>query len=130
MARTVTGVAMAALLFVAGCDSKEDGARKHFSRDVTCPTDRVDVRARPDLRPSMWFFETKPPADVAKDPDRLRMWQAAQDRVRESMDDDDDVYEAHGCGHEKLYGCHRHNRHFTVIMCSELFYKPGMSRPW
>ncbi len=126
--RNLAGLAIA-VVTIAGCRSKEQGAREHFSKDVTCPEDRVEVKARTDLHPSDWLEKRTPPADIASDPGRLSMWQAQQADLRSRADTQDDIFEASGCGTQKLYACHRHNKDLNYIMCFSQSYpaSPGSS---
>ena len=57
------------------------GAREQFSREQSCPEDRIQVRARPEVKPSDAFFGTdrrEPPSEVARDPARLAIWQKGE----------------------------------------------------
>ena len=117
-----------AVLLLAGCKSKEQGAREHFSKDLTCPEDRVEVRERADVKASAWMRVETPPADVAADPERLKMWQAKQDERRSYEESSDAIFEAKGCGAQKLYACHRHNKDPSYIMCSSRDYPAGVAK--
>jgi hypothetical protein len=103
--------------------SLANGAKSDFSAAYTCPADRVEVRARPDLHPSDFKRKTRPktpPGEVAADPERLRMWQAEQDRLRNYDDNYHSVYEVSGCGHVVLYECgHASRGSSTSWICWE-----------
>lgn len=114
------------MLLLAGCKSPEKGAREHFAREVTCPLERVEARARTDVKPGDWIESSKPPKDVAADPERLQMWKA-KDEERRSWANRDQIIEVRGCGKQKLYACHRHNKDANYIMCSDLEYLPDMT---
>lgn len=107
------------IIAASGCKKVTQGAKEHFSRDFTCPLERVEVRPRKDLRPSDFEAHAKPSKEIAADPDRLAMWQAEQNKNREWMDKHDEILEARGCDHEALYACHRHNKDASYIMCSQ-----------
>ena len=112
-----------------GCQSLSDGAKNDFSRSFTCPMDRVEVRARPELHPSDWFKAKTPPSEVASDPARLRMWQDAQERLRTSGDKYHSIYEARGCGHQTLYECGRTTRGSSNgVICRQQPYPSGVSQ--
>jgi hypothetical protein len=85
--------------------SRIDAARSVFKGTFYCPDDRVQARRREDLRPSAALSRERPPADVAADPERLRMWRREQREERESEDSLNEIYEVSGCGHEDLYAC-------------------------
>ena len=87
------------------CHSLNEGAKTEFSKSFTCPIDRVEVRARPELHPHDWFRPRTPPSEVASDPERLKMWQDQQEKVRTAFDKYHSIFEAHGCGHQSLYEC-------------------------
>ncbi|MEO7110929.1 MAG: hypothetical protein ABI183_10870 [Polyangiaceae bacterium] len=94
-----------ALVFLAGCESMEESAKKTFSHDNTCPLGRVETRVRKDLKLSMFQGNMTPPADVAADPGRLKMWQDQQ--AKNSSEDDDNwtITEARGCDKHVFYKC-------------------------
>ena len=129
MARLLIVGALAAAVGLLACKSKEQGAREHFSKDVTCPEDRVEVKARTDLHPSDWLDKKTPPADIASDPGRLSMWQAQQADQRSRADNGDELFEASGCGTQKLYACHRHNKDWNYIMCFSQSYPASPGSP-
>lgn len=124
-------VALAALGPLA-CQPLSDGARSKFSQSFTCPVDRVEVRARPDLRPSDWLKLRKPASEVASDPARLTMWRDEQDRQQAYEDGRYRIYEAHGCGHQSLYECARSRKSYNTIwitaQCSERRYLQAMTK--
>ena len=112
------------------CQSLDEGARVDFSTSFTCPIERVEVRARPELHPSHWFQARTPPSEVASDPGRLRLWQDEQDKLRTSSDQYHAIYEARGCGHHALYECGRTTRGSSKsVNCRERPYPSDVS-PW
>ncbi|MBL9028239.1 MAG: hypothetical protein JNL21_38960 [Myxococcales bacterium] len=71
--------ALCVLIFsTVGCKGLETGAKEHFGEKFSCPEDRVEVRARPDLKWSKVVFGDRPqegpPDEVKKDPGRLAKW--------------------------------------------------------
>jgi hypothetical protein len=108
--------ALLAALLVCGCDSVVDGSKREFSREFTCPVDRVAAHPRPELHPSGLEHGT-PPREIAADPGRLRMWQDQQAKLFGDRDSRDDIIELTGCGHHVLYGCHRFNGRFNRFFC-------------
>jgi hypothetical protein len=110
-----TRLALAALL-TCGCDSVLDGSKRNFSSEFTCPIERVDAHPRPDLHPSS-LEGASPPADIAADPGRLKMWRDRQAKSNELRDSNDDIFELTGCGHHVLYACHRYSKGFNRFMC-------------
>ena len=128
MKRTTLGCLFAAASLVA-CQSLSDGAKSDFSGSFTCPLDRVEVRARPELHPSDWFEPRKPPSEVAADAGRLRLWQDEQDKQRAVIDRYHSIYEVRGCGHQSLYECGRSSRGSSRSwICRERPYIPGAAR--
>jgi hypothetical protein len=127
-------IACVSIVFVAmgqlACQSLSEGAKRDFSTSFTCPIERVEVRARPELHPSNWFKLKTPPSEVASDPGRLSMWQDEQDRLRTSGDQYHSIYEARGCGHHALYECGRATRGSSdSVICRERPYPSAVS-PW
>jgi hypothetical protein len=97
----------------ASCKKIETGAREEFARKHSCPEDRVEVKARPDVKWGQLTMppdrDTQPPDEVKNDPGRLAKWQADQaesgpGRMRTHLDSLD-VFEFHGCGHDALMAC-------------------------
>lgn len=89
-----------ALLACSGCVTSMAGARSQFAQDETCPDDRVSVAAEARL-PTV----ASPPPDVASDPQRLAMWQRA-DEQRERSESREKYYVAKGCGQTQVYHCY------------------------
>jgi hypothetical protein len=117
------------LFFVcfAGC-SKEEGARKEFSKHFTCPEDQVEVRERKELKPSMLRVKLPPPPEIASDPARLELYKEQQAEIDEGADTFGDIYEARGCDKQSLYACRiRSNKTFGVS-CTTQPYVDGVSR--
>jgi hypothetical protein len=83
-------------LLTAGCQSYESSAREEFSTHFSCPTDRVDVRARPDLDPRA-------------------VGTAAYC----------DVWEGRGCGQQSRFCCFRPKKNPASVKCSTVDYRPG-----
>jgi hypothetical protein len=77
-------VSMVAVAASVGCavGVNESNARDAFKQLYACPVDRVTVA---DLPPPT------PPADVASDPERLRIWHSQNDGHR--------LFRVEGCGH-------------------------------
>jgi hypothetical protein len=91
--------------------------RTNFSQAITCPEGRIEVSPRTDLAAEEvpWALggsyppsAADPPADVAADPERLRLW---RDRREASERDAREqraklrVYVASGCGTTVFYLC-------------------------
>jgi hypothetical protein len=122
LSRRVAAITITVASQVA-CHSLADGAKSDFSTTYTCPANRVEVRPRPDLHPSDFKPKARPktpPSEIAADPERLRMWQAEQDRSRNYDDTYHSIYEASGCGHRALYECgHASRGSSTSWICWE-----------
>jgi hypothetical protein len=125
-------VVMAAMLSLVACQSLADGAKEQFSKDYSCPLERVESRDRRDLQPSSFLTPSpmpKPPADVAADPARLALWQQNHRQDSTGFDSVHDVEEARGCGKEAFYECYRYQKHATRVGCGSVPQVPaGISR--
>jgi hypothetical protein len=130
----LAGVGMLIVLALSqgACQSFDDGAKTTFSKSFTCPAERIEARARPDLRPSEWLKGRKPSSEIASDPDRLGMWQKEQDQRLAYEDGHYWMYEARGCGHEVLYECYRPRKSVNTLVsqvsCSEREYLADMAK--
>jgi hypothetical protein len=103
--RVVVSLAVVAL---AGCTSYETAARETFSKDKFCPIERVTAKERTDI--SIYdrtFGKSKPPTDVAKDPERLALWKKKEDESKRIWDNSGVVFEVRGCDAKQLYKCSR-----------------------
>lgn len=119
---------VAVTLSASACKSKEQGARESFSDDFTCPLDRVEVRARPDVKPSDLAKREEPPADIKADPGRLQLWQSKKDEERRKSDDRCEMFEARGCGKQTLLCCSRPAKRQDRVMCFNHDYADGVTR--
>lgn len=119
---------LVAVLGLAACKSKEVGARESFSNDFTCPLDRVEVRARPDVKRSDLDKAEQPPPDIKSDPGRLKLWQAKKDEDRKRSDEGCEMFEARGCGKQTLLCCSRPARRQDRVMCFNHDYANGVTR--
>ncbi len=102
MSRLVIVGALAAALALSACT--EQSVKQHFSQEVTCPVERVEVRARTDLKPSIWLGREQPSDAIAADPGRLKMWQGKRDERLANADADDNIFEGAGMRRAKLPG--------------------------
>jgi hypothetical protein len=123
--------ALVLVLTQIACQRLSDGAKEKFSAAFTCPLDRVEVRARPDLYPGDGFKARNPPSEIASDPGRLKLWQTQQDQLR-SYSDGYQIYEARGCGNQSLYECATATRSSNTLLIKairfNLRYLPGMAK--
>jgi hypothetical protein len=101
------------LVALASCKNIETGAREEFARKHSCPEDRVEVKARTDVKWGQLTMppdrDAPPPDEVKNDPGRLAKWQADQaesgsGKMRRHLDSLD-VFEFHGCGQDALMAC-------------------------
>lgn len=93
------------LLLLCGCQSVTDGAKEQFSKENTCPLDRVETRARTELKPSQFGKAGTPPRDIASDPGRLQLWRAEQAKLAANDDSWGQIVEARGCDAHVFYEC-------------------------
>jgi hypothetical protein len=99
-------VVLALMVCAVGCGSKQETARETFSKDKSCPLERVSAVARPELSSyDLTFGAQTPPREIAADPARLAMWKAEQEKTRAGWDDKMSVFEVGGCGEKKYYSC-------------------------
>ncbi len=97
---------IASLLVVLGCNSMQGTVRSTFSLTYYCPRQAIVVTPRPDVKPhTVLVRRDSPPAEVASDPARLRLWRNLEQQNEAWSDADHDVFDASGCGHEERYAC-------------------------
>jgi hypothetical protein len=113
---------------LVGCQSKEAGAREKFAEEFTCPADRVEVRERSDLKPSMLRAQVPPPPDVAADSARLAIWKAEEEKNNKNADQGCDLFEARGCNQQSLVCCSRHAKRMNEASCMTRPYANGVAR--
>ena len=121
-------VSIFALLVLAGCQSKESGAREKFSQEFTCPEDRVEVRERKDLTPSKLRVQVPPPPEIASDPARLAQYKEREAENNKNADTFGDIYEARGCNKQSLYACRIRTNKSVGVSCTSQPYENGVSR--
>jgi hypothetical protein len=92
---------------LAGCMSLSEGASRFFSARYTCPAGRLSVVKRNDLPPRVLFGAkpSPPPAEVAADPERMKLWRQNQADTLAALDDTGTTYEVDGCGRRELLIC-------------------------
>jgi hypothetical protein len=113
-------------LAAAGCSVSLDDVQQEFAQEFTCPKDKIQVRERKELKPSMLEPKKEPPAEIAADPDRRAMWQTERDEHLRYLDGGQ-VFEVRGCGHQTLYSC-RKNQNRGFVTCTGRPYGDGMAR--
>ncbi len=116
---------------VSGCDNDHfnygRAAQEELTSRYSCPKDRVTVSPRPDLKAFDLMMEPgKPPAEVAADPGRLKVWREKQDEL-EAGYNNAKVMEAKGCDHHVFYSCFiaEGSNQSQVIACREAEHPPG-----
>jgi hypothetical protein len=119
---------LAVALLGSACKSKEQGAREEFSETYTCPLDRVEVRARPDVKKSDLAKREDPPPNIEADPGRLQLWQSKRDEQRKRDDDGCEMFEARGCGKQTLLCCSRPAKRQDRVNCFQHDYANGVTR--
>lgn len=121
--------AILAVVSGVGCKRTKTGASEHFSKQYSCPSDRVSARARDDLKGSQVSAPQNEtgtaPAEVRSDPARLAVWQRSErektDEPRKILDGLD-VFEVRGCGHAEYLLCWSYNDEQngeSGVSCSE-----------
>lgn len=122
---------MALIVLVGGCKRLRTGAREEFGKIYSCPEERVEVRARDDLKYGDIILSGRatktPPDEVRADPGRLAKWQsdrrAEDETLRDSLNERD-VFEVKGCDHVSFFGCYHpdaeHGVATDVATCLEI----------
>lgn len=110
MRPTIPAVVIVAVALLSGCKRKSTAAREHFGKTYACPEDRVTVQPSNEKWGDAVLAKSNepPPADVAKDPERLAKWKKDQEADRkESLDRLNalDTFDVSGCGHKALLAC-------------------------
>jgi hypothetical protein len=116
-------VLLGSLVGLAGCNQQRS-AEEAFSKDRSCPVDKVAATPRPSLSIYDLTFGKvagEPPKDIAQDPERRALWQAKQDESKRVWDKTGTLYEVAGCGEKKYYVCGRARR---ASSCSSLTATP------
>lgn len=98
---------------MAACGSKEEAAFRAFSKENSCPRDRMTVTPIKDVTMrDLWLHanpEPTPAADVQADPTRLAVWRKSQEKNREGPLRGVKrfaLFHVEGCGHEIDYACY------------------------
>jgi hypothetical protein len=96
--RVSCGGAALVTLVVGGCGSLSAPVtvRDGFAQSTYCPAERVTVTPRgfaPGVAPT-------PPANVAGDPARLKLWKDQHPQGQSKA-----LYEVEGCGQRAVYAC-------------------------
>lgn len=97
---------LAFLPLLLACQSKTSAAQEQFTKEFSCPKDRVTVTPRTDLSAYELAVgeRDKPPADVAADPGRLAEWNKKQ-KATEDGYKSFKIFSVRGCDHDALYTC-------------------------
>lgn len=119
------------LLLVAACRSSSaeysQTAQEDFSKQYSCPKDRVTTTVRPDL--SAYTLSgagpSTPPKEVAADPGRLAEWKKHEAET-EAGYRNFTIVQTRGCGHEVYYLCSLANSTHEQIVpaCSTASHPP------
>jgi predicted small secreted protein len=109
---------------LSGCWPTEGAARDAFVQQHSCPADRVVAHRRDDVKAyDVIYRDDKPipPANIAKDPERLALWQKAHDRsgLEANINRGNWVYEVQGCNIHVLSVCHQVQKHIFNTSCHE-----------
>lgn len=105
-------------LVVAACQSYESGAKESFSKSHTCPLDRIQVMARPELKPSMLQPKSEPPPEIKADAARRKMWEDKEAETTAKSDGYCEMWEAKGCDKHELLCCYRPGKKADRVNCS------------
>jgi hypothetical protein len=110
--RRMRALLLASVCF-AGCGtlfrplSLTGGAGTIFSQSQYCPAERVTVTPRPEIAPHAFLVRTlpTPPAEIAADAQRLKMWRDAQNQEWAALDRWGHSFSVAGCGKFQEYVC-------------------------
>ena len=116
------------LALLAGCTSLEVGAQEAFTREFSCPGDRVAVVPRPEVdvfTKMSGSAPAQPPPDVAADRGRLAVWNEDRAKSEAFYRARFKAYEVSGCGKSALYACSHPNgsrggENLNAVACSKL----------
>jgi C-terminal processing protease CtpA/Prc len=113
--------ALAALASLGvGCASFDAAVRERFTTAYTCPREAIDVTPRPDVKAhTLTVMRDDPPPDVVADAARMQLWTDRLANQEATADENDDVFEAVGCGHEERYACHRDSDDGGDVICTD-----------
>jgi hypothetical protein len=123
-------VAIFAMLTLSACKSVVDDSKHQFSTEFTCPIDRVEAHARPDLHLADLRVKPTPPKDIAADRERLQMWQDQQAKLAPPDDGKSEIVELRGCGRQAVYVCRRVKGVPNDVLCLTQHYPPGVTPSW
>ena len=128
--KLLAALAVLLAMLAVACQGYEGGAREQFATQFTCPGDRVEVRPRPDLKPQDVQYPNRPPPppEIKADPERLKIWQAGEDKTLANAGTFCELWEGRGCGHQTLFCCHRPQKHANRVSCSSRDYPSGVTR--
>jgi hypothetical protein len=128
--KLLASLAVLLILLATACQGYESGAREQFSKQFTCPEDRVEVRQSALTVASVKGKKrAEPPPEIKADPGRLKLWQAEQDKTASfSSVFCSELWEARGCDHQTLYCCYRPSKHANRVNCSSEDYPPGAAK--
>jgi hypothetical protein len=116
-------VAIGIVELVTACTTKERTARERFAKDQGCPIGSVSATEHPELSAYDLTFgdDSKPPDDIAKEPERVALWKASREERRTRNDTNTTVFLVAGCQKKIYYGCSRSNaKQGSNVGCSPL----------
>lgn len=97
------------VLVFGACTDFVEKSKKTFSKEYSCPLDRVTSKLRVDLSSEDLTFgyrsKTEPPADIKYDPARLAMWEAKEKKDNPPRPPTNNVFEVSGCSEKAFYIC-------------------------
>lgn len=111
-------LAFGTAIALVACQSYESGSKEAFSKSHTCPLDRIQAIARPDLKNSMLTAKSEPSPEIKADPGRLKMWEEKEAKTAAQMDDICEIWEAKGCDKHEMQCCSRPGRKQHKVTCS------------
>jgi hypothetical protein len=125
--KLVASLVVLLVLLATACQGYESGARERFSKQFTCPEDRVEVRPSALTVAAVKARKrAEPPPEIKADPGRLKLWQEEQDKTASfSSAFCTELWEARGCDHHTLYCCYRPSKHANQVSCSSEDYPAG-----
>jgi hypothetical protein len=104
-------VAVLVAVLGVGCIGKDTVARDIFSKQRSCPEDRIVVAP---LEEPVWT--PKPPPEIEQDPERLAIYNRTQSVLAEERHAGT-YYVATGCGHETVFQCRRAAKNIHRPVC-------------
>jgi hypothetical protein len=93
-------------VFLLACTSDEAASKEAFSKEFSCPPDRVTVTPRKgDAYEAVFGKDTEPTPEIKADPGRYSVWKKERQDAHDSFNNGRTMMAVKGCDHVALYHC-------------------------